>query len=174
MEIIEILENFNEFLEQSYLFRAFKFLLGFYLIVMFLTLLGVLFRIGKPYYTVLMTGSGYKLSPGKFQKKWNKVRERVAGDNPSEWKAAVLEAGQMLNEVLKIIGYEGDNLGQKLVNMLPEHLDNLEDVKKANEVKNKIAKDESYELSREEAREVVDVFGEALSFFEAVDDTAWE
>jgi CRISPR/Cas system CSM-associated protein Csm2 small subunit len=119
---------------------------------------------------VLATGGDYKIYPGKFQKRWNNVRRRITGENSNEWKAAVLEASQMLSEVLKSVGYPGDNLGEKLESMLPEQLDNLEDAKKANKIKNKIVKDENYELSQEEAKEAVDIFGESLSFFEAVDD----
>ncbi|MDZ7611416.1 MAG: hypothetical protein U5L10_01515 [Candidatus Moranbacteria bacterium] len=169
MEIIQALEQFNQFLEQSYFFRAFKFLLGFYMIVMALTLAGIMYRFGKSYYNLLTFGAGYKLEPGKFQKRWNKAQRWMESDNPANWKAAVLESARMLEKVLNIIGYEGDTLGQKLDNMQPFQLENLSQVKEANKIKNKIVRDESYSITQEEARNTVDVFGESLAFFEAVE-----
>ncbi|MFW5884806.1 MAG: hypothetical protein ACOCUF_01050 [Patescibacteria group bacterium] len=166
MEIIQIVEEINHFLEQSYLFRAFKFLLGFYLIVMFLTLLGVLFRIGRPYYTALISGADYNLTPGKFQKRWTEIEKRMDSADPDQWKAAILESAQILDEILGTIGYEGDNLGKKLDNMFPEQLRNLEEAKEANKIKNKIVKDDKYELTKEEAQKTMGIFRDSLDFFE--------
>jgi hypothetical protein len=74
----------------------------------------------------------------------------------------------MLNEVLEIIGYEGETLGKKLSNLIPEQLENLETIKQANEVKNEIVKNSEYKITKEEAEKLVNTFGDALKFFEAV------
>jgi hypothetical protein len=71
-----------------------------------------------------------------------------------------------LKEILDVIGYEGKNLGEKLDGMSPEQLRNLEEVKKANDTKNKIVKDDKYELTKEEAQETLSIFRDSLDFFE--------
>jgi hypothetical protein len=126
----------------------------------------VLFRIGRPYYTVLISGAGYKITPGKFQKRWTNIKKRMDSEDPDQWKAAILESSQILKEILDVIGYEGKNLGEKLDGMSPEQLRNLEEVKKANDTKNKIVKDDKYELTKEEAQETLSIFRDSLDFFE--------
>lgn len=169
MEIIEFLEQMNIFLEQSFIFRTVKFLLAFYMIIMVLAIIGIIFRLWRHYWVVLVTGQEFpKVSKGQFQKRWDKLEERIQSDNPNNWKAAILESAQMLDEVLKIIQYPGENLGERLSGMLPSQLDNLEQVKEANKIKNRIIQDDSYEITKEEAQKIVEIFGNSLRFFEAV------
>lgn len=172
MEIADVLKSFNDFLNQSLWFRAFKFVLGFYLIIMLATIILIFFRMIKrhSYLKLLFSGQEFEnIKPEFFQSRWEKINNLLKGDNENEWKAAVLETSTMLDEVLKTIGYkDGNTLGQRLQNMAPEQLSNLEEVKKANDVKNEIVRNSGYKLSKKEAEELVDAFGEALKFFEAV------
>ena len=103
-----------------------------------------------------------------MQLRWDETKERIESQNPNEWKAAILESANMLNEVLGIIGYEGVVLGEKLEGMLPSQLENLEEVKEANKVKNRIVNDEDFVISQLEARKIVDTFANALRFLEAI------
>jgi len=131
--------------------------------------IGILYRIGKLYWTILMTGQEFPVVKRKLQARWEKTEKRLESPDANQWKAAILEAAQMLDEVLKIIGYKGQTLGERLNEMLPEQLENLEEVKAANEVKNNIVKDERYILSREEAQQVFSAFKKALRLFEAIE-----
>lgn len=168
---MEAVEIFSNYLDQFYWFRTFKFILGFYLIIMLITVSLILFRLVKKYsyWTTLTAGQEFKkVGRGKFQIKWEKVMKRVNGSEESDWKVAVLEAAQMLDEVFKIVKYDGDTLGDKLENITSAQLDNLEEVKGANEVKNKIVQDEKFQITQEEAKKTVAIFGDALKFFEAI------
>jgi len=169
MEIIDALENMNEFLNQSYFFRAFKFFLGFYLIVMVLTIAGILFRIWKEYTASLFKGSDYKPEIGKFQKRWNVIESQVESDNSSNWSAAVLDCSQMLNEILKAIGYEGDNLGERLNNLSTKQIPEKEKLKVVNEVKNKIVLDSNFKINQKEARMIRDTVGRVLDDYEVIE-----
>lgn len=168
---MEVVEVFNNYLEQFYWFKTFKFILGFYLIIMAITVALILFRLVKnySYWTTLTVGQEFKkVSRGKFQMRWDGVMKRVNGSDENNWKVAVLEAAQMLDEVFKIVKYDGDTLGDKLENITTAQLENLEEVKGANEVKNKIVQDEKFQITQEEAQKTVKIFGDALKFFEAV------
>jgi hypothetical protein len=171
MEVLVALEDFNKFLNQFFWFKALKFLLGFYLIIMVLTIGLALTRMIKryAYLNILLEGQEFKnVKPGIFQTRWDNLLNLINTENPDNWKAAVLESSVMLNEVLEIIGYEGETLGKKLSNLIPEQLENLETIKQANEVKNEIVKNSEYKITKEEAEKLVDTFGDALKFFEAV------
>jgi len=170
MNLIDALENMNAFLNQSYYFRGFKFLLAFYLIVIILFVAGAVYRMwGDGYYKALFTGAGYKPKLGKYQSKWIKVNKQAESDDPSQRKAAVLECAQMLNEMLKAIGYGGDNLGERLENLLPSQIDNIEKLKVVNEVKNKIVQDPDFEVSKEESTMIKNVVGRTLDTFEVIE-----
>ncbi|MEA2007096.1 MAG: hypothetical protein U9O20_02965 [Patescibacteria group bacterium] len=170
MEIIEAMDNFNNVLETSFLFRGFKFMLGTYLIVLIVTIGLMLWRLlNVGYFTILQTGQEFPLVKGKMQEEWEDSQERLKTDMPNEWKAAVLEVANMLNEILGIVGYSGENLGERLDNLLPNQLENLEQVKEANKIKNRIVQDESFSMTNEEAQQTVEVFAESLRYFEAIE-----
>lgn len=169
MEIIEFIDNINNMLETSFMFRAFKFILGFYLIIIAITVGLMLWRLVKVgYFILLQTGQEFPLTKGKMQESWEESQERLKTSDPDEWKAAVLEVANMLGEILRIVGYKGETLGERLNNMLPNQLENLEQAKEANKIKNKIVQDEAFTITREEARQVTEAFGESLRYFEAI------
>ncbi len=170
MELIEIMEKARAFLERSFFFKTARFVIGLYLIIMIVVVAGVLYRIGKIYWVILFTGQEFPVTKGRTQKKWEKLKGYLETNNPSQWKVAILEASKMLYEILDIIGYKGKTLGEKLNVMLPSQLENLEEVKEANLIKNKIVRDDEFQLSKEEARRVVNVFAQALKFFEAIEE----
>lgn len=169
MEIIEVLEQINSFLDQSFVFKTVKALLGFYMVVIVLVLLGILFRTGKTYWTVLISGQEFpNITKGKLQKRWEDILVLVNSNNPSSWKAAILESAQMLDEILKTIQYPGENLGERLNGMVEIQLKNLEQVKQANKIKNRIVQEDGFNVSKEEAQKIVEIFGDAMKFFEVI------
>lgn len=170
MDILEFLEKMNDTLEKSLGFKAFKMVLGFYLIMMAVAIALMIYRLATKlsYFVVLQHGQELPTAKGKMQLRWDETKERIEGQNPNEWKAAILESANMLNEVLGIVGYEGGALGEKLEGMLPSQLENLEEVMEANKVKNRIVNDEDFSISQLDARKVVDTFANALRFLEAI------
>jgi hypothetical protein len=171
MEFLAMLDDFNNFLGQFFWFKALKFILGFYLIIMVLTIALALTRMIKryAYLNTLLEGQEFKnIKSGVFQTRWDNVKNLIGTEDPDNWKAAVLESSVMLNEVLEIIGYEGETLGKKISGLTTEQLENLETIKKANEAKNEIVRNGEYRITKEEAEKLVDTFGNALRFFEAV------
>ena len=170
MEIVALLEKMNNFLDKSFVFQSVKFLLGFYMIIIVLTMLGILFRIGKIYLTVLIAGQEFpNITKGKLQKNWERILGLMESGDSRNWKIAILEVAQMLDEVLKTVRYPGDTLGDKLNGMVEVQLRNLEQVKEANKIKNRIVQDDGFEISKEEARRIIDIFADSLRFFEVIE-----
>ena len=168
MNLIDSLEAMHEFLDQSYVFRAFKFFLAFYLIVIVLAITGIIIRIWKGYSRDLVFGAGYRPALGKYQVKWNKLNKQIDSGDLDQCNIAVLECSQMLNEVLKAVGYEGDNLGERLEKLLPSQLEDIEKLKIINEVKNKIVQDPTFKVTAEEAAGIRDIVGKILDSFEVI------
>ncbi|MBT3355910.1 hypothetical protein HN784_00720 [bacterium] len=168
--LISYLEQGNAFLEKSYLFRGFKFILAFYLILMAVAMILMLYRLVKyDYWKVLMSGSELPNVKGRMQLTWEKSVERLESSNPNKWKAAILELSSMLNEILGIVGYEGVLLGERLEHIQTHQLENIAEVIEANKVKNLIVQDDEFVLTKEEAKRVAEVFGRALRLLEAIE-----
>jgi len=169
MEIIKFLEELNALLDKSFIFRGYKFLLAFWLVVIFLSVVAILFRIGRLYWNVLISGQGLPhIRKGSYFKPWEKNELRLEKNNPNEWKVAVLEGARMFNEVLTKTGYKSETLGEKLAQMNQAQLANLEEVRLANELKNRIVKEEGLAVTQKEAREALNAFEKAMESFDAI------
>lgn len=95
---------------------------------------------------------------------WKVVLEHVISENPAEWKLAILEADNMLDEILEEQGYLGDTLADKLKSMSPTRLTSYNEVWEAHKLRNQIAHGGAMEmdLTKKMARDAVAQFGNAF------------
>lgn len=70
---------------------------------------------------------------------WQVVLNHANSDNPAEWKLAILEADNILDEVLEDLGYTGETLAEKLKSMSRTKIASYDDVWDAHKVRNQIA-----------------------------------
>jgi len=106
-------------------------------------------------------GKGH-VSKRRTLRGWKQIQKRMASEESNQWKLAILEADHILNEILKMSGYLGSRLDEKLELITAAQLANVNDVKNANAVRNKITKDPAYELSKGEADEVIQIYKQAF------------
>lgn len=169
-DLIAYLEKMNDFLEISFIFRGFKFMVGFYLLLMVFTMILMLVELVRyEYWKVLVTGSEQPSVKGKMQEAWERSTKRLESEDPDNWKAAILELSEMLNEVLGIIGYDGALLGEKLEHIVGAQVGNKKEIEAANQVKNIIIQDSEFVLTKEEAERTAKAFEKTLRFLEAID-----
>lgn len=71
--------------------------------------------------------------------RWQKVASLLNSQNPNDWKQAILEADQMLLDVLTGLGYQGDGVGEKLKRVQPGEFRNIDDAWEAHKTRNSIA-----------------------------------
>jgi hypothetical protein len=84
-------------------------------------------------------------------KGWEQIKKRILSVEQQDWKLAVLEADKILDEILKMAGYLGNDLGKKLETLTPENLASLSEIKKAHLLAAGILRDPSMELKKEDA-----------------------
>ena len=102
-----------------------------------------------------------ELLPEKTQ--ISEIYKKVAGDSPSDWKIAVIEADKILDQVLKQKGFSGGSLGERLNQMVPADLPEIyEDVWEAHKMRNRIVHEPDFEVSQSESRQIVAVYEKAL------------
>lgn len=104
----------------------------------------------------------------EFSKKWVKISKRFEQGTESEIKLAILEADDLLNEILEGMGYSGETLGEKLRGVKKTILPNLEEVLEVHKIKSDIVYDPSYSLNFEQAKKILETYKKALSDLEAI------
>ncbi len=111
----------------------------------------------------------YGPDPLPKHEKWQVVMDHIDSVNPSEWRLAILEADNMLDEMIRRMGYSGENLGERLKAVAPSDFSNIQSAWEAHKVRNKIAHEGSeFFLSQREARRIVGLYEEVFREFDFI------
>lgn len=103
-----------------------------------------------------------------YAPKWAKIKKRLESKIEAEVKLAILEADNLLDDLLKREGYSGQTLEEKLEKLTKEILPNIEELKEAIKVKKAIVEDPSFKLDFEEASKVISIYEKALKDLQAL------
>lgn len=104
---------------------------------------------------------GGSLSKRRSIRGWKQIQKRLSSDEPQQWKIAILEADRILDEILKMAGYLG-RMDDKIELLTPAQISNIEEIKSAHRVCHQIVQDPAFEISREDALRVIDVYKESF------------
>lgn len=88
---------------------------------------------------------------------WQVVLNHVNSESPAEWKLGILEADNMLDEILSAEGYQGESLGEKLKAMDASGFASYQDAWEAHKVRNQIAHEgaATMDFSKKMARDTI-------------------
>lgn len=142
-----------QFFSSSFLIAAVKFFLFIYVVVLFvdiillLVLRGVSSDIKK---TIFGTHRPLLLRSTAISR-FEKILDRLKSDNPSQYKAAILEADAFADEILLGSGYKGASMAEKLESVQESRLETRGLLMEAHLVRNRIVSETDFVLSREEA-----------------------
>lgn len=106
------------------------------------------------------------ISKGRMQKKWSKIKEKLASGNVSQYKVAILEADVVIDKVLSDMGFGGKNVSERLEKIKPVQLYNYEEIKRAHLVRNRIIHEADFEVDKKQAEEILDIFESLLKHLE--------
>lgn len=95
-------------------------------------------------------------------KKWVQIEKRLKKARESELKLAVIEADDLLNEVLERMGYREKTLDEKLKLLDKNLLSNLNQIQQVHQIRTHIAHDPTYQLTLESAKKILEVYKKAL------------
>ncbi|MDD5145889.1 MAG: hypothetical protein PHF44_03565 [Candidatus Pacebacteria bacterium] len=101
-------------------------------------------------------------------RQWQKIMARLDTGLESEYKLAIIEGDSVLDDVLKIMGFAGETLGERLEKVTPAILSNLDAVSQAHATRNNIVHDPNYKLSLEEAQKTLGIYETALTNLQAL------
>jgi len=103
----------------------------------------------------------------KLTKTWNKVKARLDSGLESEYKLAVIEADAILDDILRRMGYRGDNLVERLAKLTSATLPNIEKLKEAHRSRTNILHNPDQGLSLDEAQKILNVFEQSFENIQA-------
>lgn len=93
-------------------------------------------------------------------KHWERVEGYMRSNNPSDWKIAILEADNILDEVVERMGYPGETLGERMRMIEASDFPHLELAWRAHKLRNEIAHKAGLDfvLSRTTAEQTVNIY----------------
>lgn len=89
---------------------------------------------------------------------WEIILDHANSDNVAEWKVGIMEADKLLEEVLEEHGYHGDTLGERLRDAEGK-LRTLGSAWEAHKVRNQIAHEGGFELTKRSTRDCIAKYG---------------
>lgn len=95
-------------------------------------------------------------------KAWKHVVKRMKTDNPSNWKLAILEADQLMDEVIKASGYRADTPDERFKQAEPQVFSNIEELREAHKVRNRIMQEPDFVISKEESLRALRIYQQAF------------
>jgi|WetSurMetagenome_2_1015567.scaffolds.fasta_scaffold548775_1 hypothetical protein len=171
---MDLINAITQFYNSSF-FSVVKFIIGIYVLVLFVDIILLLMQrglggniretvIGIDMPRELASFGGKK----KLAKKWNLIRARLNTGRDSQYKIAIIEADNIIDSLIRRMGYGGENMGERLDNVPFGQLDHIEELKQAHEVRNRIVQDDHFALDRKSAEETMDLYEEFLRYFEVL------
>ncbi len=103
-----------------------------------------------------------ELPRNEILEKWKEINRKVNSSVESDYREAVIKADEFLDEVLKTAKFSGEELSDRLKTVRDNQLEFKDDIIWADDLKKKIAADENFKISPEEAKRAVYIFERAL------------
>jgi hypothetical protein len=97
----------------------------------------------------------------KIKKEWQEVENLISENSANSWKLAILEADKVLDLALKILGFPGKDLGERL-KVVTHKYPSISEVWAAHKVRNQLVHETDYQLNSSTAKKSVEQFRRAL------------
>lgn len=103
-----------------------------------------------------------KEAKGAYDARWQEIRNHVQSFKEAEWKLAVIEADKLVDDVLRVAGYPGETMGERLMMIKPDQLVNIQNLWDAHKLRNLLVHDANYQLTHKQAVWCVEAFESVL------------
>lgn len=99
--------------------------------------------------------------------RWSVVQNHLNSENEADWKFAVIEADNILDELVRKMGYDGEDLGERLKAVEPSDFQSLQSAWEAHKVRNQIVHESSgFKLTYAEAKRIIGLYEQVFREFE--------
>ena len=104
----------------------------------------------------------------ELDKKWNSVMDKLEKNNESDYKLALIEADNIFDDLLKKIGYQGEDMGERLKQITEAQLANIDELWQAHKTRNRIAHEPGFKLTYSQAKRAIEIYQRAIRDLEVI------
>jgi len=97
-------------------------------------------------------------TPSKSKKQWQAIEELLLENYSSSWKLAVVKADALIENLLKQLGFKGNNLDELINSLKLRGYQNLNLLEGAHAVSKEILANRDYSISQKEAQSIVEIY----------------
>lgn len=100
---------------------------------------------------------------------WRQIQKRLELGGEANSKLALIEADKILDELLKIAGYKGETMADRLKKITAAQLSNIEAIWQAHKIRNRLVHEPDYHLSDAEARIAINIYKKSFQEMGLID-----
>lgn len=104
----------------------------------------------------------------EMNKTWQAILNKLESENDSDYKLAVIEADKILDDSLKRLGYQGEDMGERLKQIKFNQLSNIDELWQAHKVRNRIAHEPDFQLTQTQAKRAIEIYQRAMQDLKAL------
>jgi hypothetical protein len=97
-----------------------------------------------------------------YDNRWQEIKNHVNSFKESEWKMAVIEADKLVDDALKVAGFPGESMGERLMLIKPGQLLSIQYLWDAHKLRNLLVHDANYQITHRQAIWAVEAFERVL------------
>jgi len=171
------LDFYNNFLDFYYFYlEGFVFVLKIisllFSIFLIIFIINILFKIRKNIKKDLNIIAKSVVISNSFKKdldkKWQVIINRLEKGSDSDYKIAIIEADNIFDDLLKKMGYQGNDMGERLKQITKNQLANIDDLWQAHKIRNRIAHEPSFKLTQLQAKRAIEIYQRATQDLESL------
>lgn len=173
-----LLEIYNNFLDYYYsynwdqIIHVLKIISAIFSILFIFFISIILFKIRGNIKKGLLTITENIAKPNalkkELDKKWQTIIDKLEKDNESDYKLAIIEADNILDNTLIKKGFIGDDMGERLKQINNQQIPNLDDVWQAHKLRNRIAHESDIRITKRQAEQVIESYKRAVEDLEVL------
>jgi hypothetical protein len=98
------------------------------------------------------------ISKRRSLKAWKQIQKKLRMKESNQWKLAILEADKILDEILRMAGFPGRNLDERLEQADPAQIPNLEELRQAHKTRDRIANEPAFIVTQNEVGIIIEIY----------------
>jgi len=100
-----------------------------------------------------------------FQERWNSIRRKVETGTIESVKMAIIEADKLADEALKLAGFEGEHMADRLAQINEEELPSMKALWRAHRLRNDLVHTPGYQITIDKAKSTLEDYEKFLTEF---------
>ena len=100
---------------------------------------------------------------------WKRIIKYLKSKEMSHWKAAIIEADNIFDEILKMSGYGGANVHDRFKQLPPSAISNYDKILAAHKVRDRVLEEADFIINQKEATDVIQVYQQAFKELGLID-----